>query len=109
MNEFTNKDVYMIGELVSGYCDNALCRMDYNAGKKIFEKTLLLKQGYYYYNYITKTANGKKSVSETAYTDGDYSETENTYTILVYYRSLSDRADQLVSLVTIDSYNMSQH
>lgn len=109
INEFTNKDVYMIGELVSGYCDNALCRMDYNADKKIFEKTLLLKQGYYYYTYVTKTENEKKPVAETADTEGNFSETENTYTILVYYRSLSDRTDQLVSLVTIDSYNMSQH
>jgi Domain of unknown function (DUF5103) len=109
MNEFNNKDVYMIGELANGFCDNALCRMDYNADKKVFEKTLLLKQGYYYYTYITKAENEKKPVAETADTEGNFSETENTYTILVYYRSLSDRADELVSALTIDSYNMSQH
>ncbi len=109
INEFTNKDVYMIGELVTGYCDNALCKMDYNADKKTFEKTLLLKQGYYYYTYVTKTGNEKKPVAETADTEGNFSETENTYTILVYYRSLSDRTDELVSALTIDSYNMSQH
>ena len=109
LNDFTNKNVYMIGELATGNCDNAECMMDYNPDKKIFEKTLLLKQGYYYYTYITKDENDKKATAETSDTEGDYSETENTYTILVYYRSLSDRADALVSAVTIDSRNLSQH
>jgi len=107
--DFANKNVFLIGELATGNCDNAMCQMEYNADKKIFEKTLLLKQGYYYYTYVTKTVNDKKGISETADTEGNFSETENSYTILVYYRSLSDRVDQLVSAVTIDSYNMPKH
>jgi hypothetical protein len=67
----------------------------------------LLKQGYYYYSYVTKSTD-KKSITETSDTEGNFSETENTYTILVYYRSLSDRSDQLVSAVTIDSRNLTQ-
>lgn len=105
LNEFANKNVYMIGELATGNCDNAICKMDYNAERKIYEKTLLLKQGYYYYTYVTKPDNNNSS-TETADTEGNYAETENTYTILVYYRSLSDRADELVSAVTIDSRNL---
>ena len=75
-------------------------------GKKVFEKTLLLKQGYYYYTYVSKILNDKKNITGTADTEGNYSETENTYTILVYYRSLSDRADELVGAAIIDSKNM---
>ena len=108
LDEFTNKKVYLIGELATGICDNAECEMDYNPDKKIFEKTLLLKQGYYYYTYVTKNLNDKKSTTETADTEGNYAETENSYTILVYYRSLSDRADELVGAVTIDSRNLTQ-
>jgi hypothetical protein len=104
--EFANKQVYIIGELATGNCENAECLMDYNADKKIFEKTLLLKQGYYYYTYVTKILNDKKATAETADTEGDYSETENTYTILVYYRSFSDRSDELVGALTIDTRNM---
>jgi len=107
--DFANKNVFLIGELATGNCDNAMCQMDYNADKKIFEKTLLLKQGYYYYTYVTEGINAKKNIIETADTEGNFSETENSYTILVYYRSLSDRVDQLVSAVTIDSYNMPKH
>ena len=105
---FANKQVYMIGELATGNCDNNICLMDYNASRKVFEKTLLLKQGYYFYTYVTKNANDKHGITETYDTEGDYSETENTYTVLVYYRSFSDRADRLVGATTIDSRNSIQ-
>ena len=108
LNEFANKNVYLIGELATGNCDNAECRMDYNPDKKIYEKTLLLKQGYYYYTYVTKGLNEKTNATETADTEGNYSETENSYTILIYYRSFSDRADELVGATTIDSRNLTQ-
>jgi hypothetical protein len=108
LNEFANKNVYLIGELATGNCDNAECRMDYNPDKKIYEKTLLLKQGYYYYTYVTKALNDKTNATETADTEGNYSETENSYTILIYYRSFSDRADELVGATTIDSRNLTQ-
>ena len=103
---FQNKQVYIIGELATGNCDNAECQLIFNPDKQVFEKTLLLKQGYYYYTYVTKESNNKKNLTETADTEGNYSETENTYTILVYYRSLSDRADELVGAAIIDSKNM---
>jgi type 9 secretion system plug protein len=105
---FSNEKVYLIGELATGNCDNAECELDYNPDKKVFEKTLLLKQGYYYYTYVTKSINNKKIVIETQDTEGNYSETENSYTILVYYRSFSDRSDELVGATTIDSRNMIQ-
>ena len=50
----------------------------------------------------------KIAVIETQDTEGNYSETENSYTILVYYRSFSDRSDELVGATTIDSRNMIQ-
>ena len=108
LEEFANMKVYLIGELATGNCDNAECPLDYNPDKKIFEKTLLLKQGYYYYTYVTRNTNDKKVSTETADTEGNYAETENSYTVLVYYRSLSDRADELVGAVTIDSRNLTQ-
>ncbi len=107
-NQFANKKVYIIGELATGNCDNALCEMDYNEDKGVFEKTMLLKNGYYYYTYVASSVNDKTNKAETADTEGNFSETENTYTILVYYRSLNDRADQLVSALTINSNNLSQ-
>ena len=104
---FVNKQVYIIGELATGNCENAECLMNYNPDKKVFEKTLLLKQGYYYYTYVSK-ANDKSGTTDTQDTEGNFTETENSYTILVYYRSFSDRSDELVGATTIDSRNMIQ-
>ncbi|MEP6514315.1 MAG: DUF5103 domain-containing protein, partial [Parafilimonas sp.] len=98
--------VYLTGEMNGNLIDDD-AKMDYNADKGIYEKTLFLKQGFYSYNYITKNISDKNKYGkyETAQTEGNYWETENNYTILVYYRSLSDRADELVGAVTISSSN----
>ncbi len=103
---FSNEKVFLIGEFATGNCDNAECLMDYNPNKKVFEKTLLLKQGYYYYTYVTRSNNVKNNIIETQDTEGNFSETENTYTVLVYYRSFSDRSDELVGATTVDSRNI---
>ena len=103
---FANKNVYLIGEMADT-CHNNECLLNYNADKGIYETTLLLKQGYYSYNYITKDIDSrtKKLKSTTDETEGNYWGTENNYTILVYYRSLAARSDELVGAVTINTRN----
>ena len=68
--------------------------MKYNETNGAYEGTVLLKQGYYNYNYLfvpqgshTGTTNG---------TDGNFYETENEYIILVYHRPSGGRYDKLV-------------
>jgi hypothetical protein len=79
--------------------------MTYNAVKGVYEKTLYLKQGYYSYTYVTKDARNRNAVALTAQTDGDYWETENDYTVLIYYRSLAGRHDELIGVSSINSLN----
>jgi hypothetical protein len=64
---------------------------------------MLLKQGYYSYTYATKDKKSKKMVADASLTDGNFWETENDYTIFVYYHSLSGRHDELVGVTTINS------
>lgn len=99
---YPNKNVYIIGEMTN-YKLNDSTKMLYNAEKGVYEKTLLLKQGFYSYTYVTKDINAKNAKASNEDTDGDYYETQNTYTILVYYKSLSGRHDELVSAVSINS------
>lgn len=99
---FMDKDVYIMGEM-AGNIANDSTRLTYNATKGVYEKTLFLKQGYYNYQYVTKDKRVKNAPIETAYTEGDYWETQNTYTVLVYYRSLSGRADELLGATSINS------
>ena len=61
----------------------------------------LLKQGFYNYSYVVKTAQGLPD--ETAL-EGSYSQTENRYDVLVYFRPVGGRYDQLVGYTEID-YN----
>ena len=59
-----------------------------------------MKQGYYDYTYVAVDKNNFGMRNEL---DGNYFETENLYTILVYYKSFTDRSDQLIGVATFDS------
>jgi len=96
---YANKDVYLFGQLTNyNYADSL--KMIFNPGKGLYETHLFLKQGYYDYTYIGVDKNNPANRSEM---DGNYYETENLYTILVYYKSFTDRSDELIGVATFDS------
>ncbi|HEX8356789.1 MAG TPA: DUF5103 domain-containing protein, partial [Segetibacter sp.] len=101
---YPNKKVFVVGEMNS-YNLNDTSAMTYNTKDGVYEKTLLLKQGYYSYTYVTKNAGDQQGIALTEQTDGDYWETENDYTVLIYYRSLSGRHDELIGVTTVNSLN----
>lgn len=70
--------------------------MQYDEMSKCYTKTLLLKQGYYSYRYLILDANG---VALPQPTEGNFSQTENSYQCLVYYRRTGQRTDLLVGFV----------
>lgn len=99
---FPGKDVYIIGEMTS-YKLNDSTRLSFNADRGVYETTLLLKQGFYSYTYVTMDQRSAGAKPSNELTDGDYFETEDTYTVLVYYKSLSGRHDELVGTVSLNS------
>ncbi len=96
---YADKDLYLIGQL-TGYQLNENSKMHFNIEKGIYENTLNLKQGYYSYGY---TLVDKNDVSKRTDLDGNYWETENNYTILVYYKSFTDQSDQLIGVAKINT------
>ena len=68
-------------------------RMKYNVQKNVYEGDVLLKQGYYSYQYLSVDHQGK---GNTQPVEGDFFQTENEYTVLLYYRKLGARYDRLV-------------
>lgn len=92
-------DIYINGQLTN---DRFLpqYKMHYNQESGLYEATLLLKQGYYNYQYLYLPDKGH-GVGLTANVEGDFYETENKYTILVYNRPQSGRYDQLVGVKEI--------
>ncbi len=99
---YVNKDLYLFGQLTN-YGKDPEARMHFNAEKGAYETAILLKQGYYDVGYATMPVGTQKKVFAFDETEGNYWETENNYTILVYYRPLGGRYDQLVGLTRINS------
>jgi len=98
-NAYTQKDIYLYGQLTNYEYTDSL-KMIYNPDKRIYETHLLLKEGYYNYTYVAVDKSNPAIHTEL---DGNYYEAENLYTILVYYRSFTDRSDQLIGVATLDS------
>ncbi len=66
----------------------------YNDDKQQYEATIMLKQGYYDYQYaLTKDSDHKISTQEI---EGSHFTTENEYHILVYYKDISNDYQQLI-------------
>ncbi len=76
--------------------------MQFNSAKGLYETDLFLKQGYYNYTYVVADKNKDSNRMEV---DGNYFEAENSYTILVYYKSFTSRSDELIGAATINSRN----
>jgi hypothetical protein len=101
---FENRELYILGELTgNGLTKDA--RMNWNDRDNVYEKDLVLKQGYYSYCYGTRDLTSKEPVIDYSLTEGNFWETENDYTVFVYYRSISGRYDELVAVKTINSLN----
>lgn len=95
-------ELYLFGEL-SNYGRDPQAKMVFNKERGVYETSIWLKQGFYDYAYALQEASGGSVVFNTSRTEGSYWETENNYTILVYYRSLGGRHDELVSVTNLNS------
>jgi len=95
---FYDADVYLFGKLTDWKIDKKF-EMAYSEKLGLYAVDVLLKQGYYNYNYaVVKKGTNEVDLSEL---EGDWFETENEYTVLVYYRPFGTRYDQLVGAITI--------
>jgi hypothetical protein len=77
--------------------------MTYNQERKEYECTLLLKQGWYNYEYVflkDGDSDGTASLFE-----GSHYETENDYMVLIYYRNPRDRYDRVIGTVISNTLN----
>jgi len=95
-----NGDIYIIGALTN-WQTNQSNKMVYNFNTKAYELTLLLKQGFYNYQYVF--VDSKTGQSEMTYLEGNHSITENDYQIFVYYRGPSDYCDRLVGYSLVNT------
>jgi len=94
---FTEK-VYILSEAFNNILDER-SQMDYSAEDKGYTKTVLLKEGYYNYLYVTKKED--QSSASTATIEGNFFQTENEYRVMVYFRPMGGRYDRLIGVKTL--------
>ena len=100
--QYAGKDIYLYGEFTN-YAISDDTKMEFNNDKGAYEKTMLLKQGFYNYSYVTVNAKKPDEKPTIESTEGNYPSTENVYLVLVYYRAFGARADELIGYTTINS------
>jgi hypothetical protein len=77
--------------------------MVYNYEKAEYECTMLLKQGWYNYEYLFQK-DGSLDNIPTKY-EGSHYETENDYLILIYYRNPRQRYDRVIGTTITNTLN----
>lgn len=99
----SNKDIYICG-MFNNYSLSPEYKMDYNSEKGIFEKAIVIKQGFTAFQYTV--ADKKGVIDYENAIDGNFYQTENEYTILVYYRESTDRYQRVIGKGNANSINI---
>jgi len=95
--EEVTEQPYLIGSLSAwGFSPDA--KMTLNKNSNRYETTLILKQGWYDYQYAFKGEEGWDTIP----LEGSFFETENEYEVFVYYRDMGSRYDELISYFNLN-------
>ena len=95
--------IYVTG-MFNNYAFTTENKMEYNPKKGLYEKAILIKQGFTNFEYLAVKPNG--SIDSENAIDGNYFQTENEYTVLVYYKEDTDRFTRIIGKGTASSLNI---
>lgn len=98
-----NKDIYVTG-MFNNYSLSPEYKLDYNTDKAVFEKAIMIKQGFTNFQYTV--ADKKGNIDNENAIDGNFYQTENEYTILVYYKESTDRYQRVIGKGNANSINI---
>jgi hypothetical protein len=90
---YGKKDIYVTG-MFNNYALTPEYKMDYNKDKGVYEKAMIIKQGFTNYEYSLADSNGRVDFENAL--DGNFFQTENNYFCVVYYRANNDRFDRVI-------------
>ena len=94
LENLDGKDIYIHGSF-NNWKLNEANKLIYNTETGLYDGKLLLKQGFYNYQYVTKNEEGIISNSDI---DGSFYQTENDYTVLVYYKKFGARYTRVIGV-----------
>lgn len=90
---YENKNIYITG-MFNNYMLNDEYKMEYNEKKGLYEKAIMVKQGFTNYCFTIADASGK--IDDANAIDGNFYQTENDYMVIVYYRENNQRYDRVI-------------
>ena len=102
-NYFGKKSIYING-MFNNFTISDENKMDYNAEKGIYEKALMIKQGFTNYQYVI--SDSKRNIDEENAIDGNFQQTENNYIGLVYYKENNQRYYRIIGRGIASSVDM---
>jgi hypothetical protein len=91
---FKEKEVYVYGAF-NDFSISENNKMYYNARNKTYFTSILLKQGFYNYTFATI---GNNNIVNTNEINGTFFETENEYTVLVYFKPVGGLYDKVIGV-----------
>ena len=98
-----NKNIYVAG-MFNNYSTAPEYKMDYNAKTALYEKAILIKQGFVNYQYLV--VDNKGIVDQENAIDGNFYQTENDYSVLVYYKGNGDRYEKVIGYGAANSLHI---
>lgn len=94
LENLEGKEIYVHGKF-NNWQLNDLNTLKYNTSTGLYECKILLKQGFYNYQYVTKN---KQGIISNYDIDGSFYETENDYTVLIYYKKFGSRYTEVIGV-----------
>ena len=93
---FSDKEVYVYGAF-NDFKITDENKMYFDLEERAFKANILLKQGFYNYTFATKETNGNSNTNDV---NGSFYETENEYTVIVYYKPFGSFFERVVGIGT---------
>jgi len=103
--DLEDKEIHIYGNFNNWTIDETTY-MRYNDKTDTYQNTRLFKQGFYNYKYVVVDRDG---TIEPGAISGNFWETENEYTVLVYYRAPGQRFDRLLGIGIGNSTNITNN
>lgn len=91
--------IFIFGALTD-WALNADFEMKWDSEYQVYTCTTLLKQGYYNYIYTFLPKGGK--AADPTFLEGSFSQTQNVYDIIVYYKAPGALYDRVVGYKSVD-------
>lgn len=98
-------EIHLYGNFNNYTLDNST-RLTFDQNNNVYRVRYLLKQGFYNYKFVVKDKNGHVDIGAIS---GNFDQTENDYTVVVYYREVGGRYDRIVGVGSNNSINITNH